>query len=333
MQKQYTAALRDYVQGGGGEAALIRGYEVGHKAVADGLGLLELVTFYQEGLATILSGALGPDERGRAVQAAGEFFLESLGPFEMTYRGVQWAHNMLVQVNEKLREINADLEAFSSTISHDLRAPLRHMQGFAQALLEDYTDQLDSVAKDYVRRIVTASQRMDALIQDLLAYSRISRADVELGPVSWGSIIEEILAQMDSEVRNRGASVSIQRPFPRVLGHRPALQQVLTNLLTNAMKFVARGVKPEIRIWADEEGDWTRLWVEDNGIGIAPEQQGTIFEPFQRLNDSESYPGSGVGLAIVAKAVAKMGGRVGVESASGRGSKFRVELKKISEED
>ena len=231
---------------------------------------------------------------------------------------------------DELESVNKELEAFSYSVSHDLRAPLRAMQGFAQALNEDFADRLGPVAQDYTRRIVAAACRMDTLIQDLLAYSRLSRVQMLLQPLDLRSVMAQVQAHTEGDFREREGllEVAIPEAFPHVMAHPTTLVQVVTNLLTNAVKFVASGVRPHVRVWAEERGEWIRLWVEDNGIGIAPEHQDRIFRVFERLHGSEMYPGTGIGLAIVAKGMERMGGRAGVESSPGKGSKFWIESSK-----
>ncbi|MBW2645301.1 MAG: PAS domain S-box protein [Deltaproteobacteria bacterium] len=230
-----------------------------------------------------------------------------------------------------LKESIAELEAFSYSVSHDLRAPLRAMQGFAQALMEDYAEKLNAVGKDYGHRIVDAAQRMETLIEDLLTYSRLSRAEIRLAPVSLESIIEEVLAQLQGEIEDKQAQITIDKPFPQAGGHRSTLAQVVTNLVDNATKFVSPDVHPQIRIWAEERGKYIRLSVKDNGIGIAAEHQERIFRVFERLHGIETYAGTGIGLAIVRKGITRMGGKCGVESTPGKGSTFWVELPKTEE--
>ena len=234
------------------------------------------------------------------------------------------------RVQERTRELeaaNQELDAFSYSISHDLRAPLRAMQGFTEALLEDYGEHLDSTGLNYAQRIVAASHRMDALIQDLLAYSRLSRTEVRLDPVNVETMVDEVCGQLATELKDRGATVTVDRPLARVLAHRTVFGQVLANLLTNAVKFVAPDTPPRVRIWTERRGDWIRLGVEDNGIGIEPEHRERIFRAFERLHGVEQYPGTGIGLAIVQKGIARLGGQVGVESTLGQGSRFWVELR------
>ncbi|MBD2680606.1 MULTISPECIES: CHASE3 domain-containing protein [Nostoc] len=228
----------------------------------------------------------------------------------------------------QLQETNQELEAFTYTISHDLRAPLRTMQGFAQALQEDYTDKLDSVGQEYIQYITEGALQMDTLIADLLAYSRLSRAQIEMQKVDLTGVVEEALKQISTELQQQQAQVTVAKPLPLVIAHRSTLVQVVVNLLSNAMKFVQPGIQPTIQIYAEEQQNWIQLSVLDNGIGIAPEHQERIFRVFERLHGVETYPGTGIGLAIVRKGVERMNGRAGVESQLGAGSRFWIALPK-----
>ncbi|OUL23430.1 hypothetical protein BV378_21015 [Nostoc sp. RF31YmG] len=228
-----------------------------------------------------------------------------------------------------LQAANQELKAFTYSISHDLRAPLRTMQGFAQALLEDYGNQLDSVGQEYIEYITEGAVQMDTLINDLLTYSRLSRVDIQLQPVDLTSVVEEALKQISSQIQEQQAKVIIP-PLPQVIAHRPTLTQVVTNLLSNAIKFVKPGIQPKVEVYAQEQQNWIHLWVIDNGIGIAPEHQERIFNVFERLHGVETYPGTGIGLAIVRKSIERMGGRTGVESQLGIGSRFWIALPKAT---
>lgn len=225
-----------------------------------------------------------------------------------------------------LQETNQQLEAFTYTVAHDLRAPLRAMQGFSQALLEDFAPQMNSTQLDYTRRVIAASQRMDTLIQDLLAYSRLSRAALTLESVPIEAVLQRVLQTFSGEIEQREAVVDVALPLPAVLAHPSTLEVVLANLISNALKFVGPGVAPHVRISADVKEPWVQLRVADNGIGIAEEYQERIFRVFERLHGNESFPGTGIGLAIVRKGVQRMGGRVGVRSAVDQGSTFWIEL-------
>jgi signal transduction histidine kinase len=223
------------------------------------------------------------------------------------------------------------MESFSYTVSHDLRAPLRAMQGFADALLEDYSDQLDETGRDYGRRIAAAAQRMDNLIQDLLTYGRLSRARLPRERVSLEVVAAEAIAQLETEIRERQAEISLLTHLPEVLGHRATLIQVTANLLSNAIKFVPPGVTPRVCLSAETRQGRVRLWVEDNGIGVAPEHRERIFRIFERLHSFETYPGTGIGLAFVRKGISRMGGSAGLEPAPEQGSRFWFELPGVAE--
>jgi PAS domain S-box-containing protein len=226
----------------------------------------------------------------------------------------------------ELAEANAELEAFAYTVAHDLRAPLRAMAGFSAALAEDYGESFDAAGRDYLERIVSAAARMDELIRDLLAYARLSQAEIVLEPVALDAVVAEAVAQHESEAAATGARVVVAPGLPAVQASRATLVQVLSNLVGNALKFVVPGAAPVVRVRAEAQEGAVRLWVEDEGIGIPPEHAARVFRVFERLHGQEAYPGTGIGLAIVRKGIERMGGRVGVESEPESGSRFWIEL-------
>ena len=228
----------------------------------------------------------------------------------------------------QLQEANSALEAFTYSVSHDLRAPLRAMWGYATALVEDYKDRLDATGQQYAAAIVDAAKRMDSLIEDLLSYSRLGRVEMQLGSVRLEDTVSDAVRQIEAVLTSSGAEIELVEPFSDVYGHHATLVQVLVNLLSNSLKFVQVGVKPKIRVSTESNDGNVRIWIADNGIGIAREHQQRIFQPFERLHGVESYPGTGIGLAVVRRGIERMGGQVGVESEPGRGSKFWIELPK-----
>jgi PAS domain S-box-containing protein len=233
-------------------------------------------------------------------------------------------HERTVQLTESLQE----QEQFAYSVSHDLRAPLRAMSGFSQALYEDYAGTLDETGREYARRIMDASERMDILIKDLLAYSRLSRAEIQLERVDPAALVADVLQQLEVERLERRASVDVSEPLLEVRGNALTLTQVFLNIISNAFKFVHKGVPPKVVVRTEERGQRVRIWFEDNGIGILPEHQDRIFRIFERLNRQENYPGTGIGLAMVRKAMSRMDGTCGVESDGRTGSRFWVELEK-----
>jgi PAS domain S-box-containing protein len=225
----------------------------------------------------------------------------------------------------ELRLSIAQLESFAHSISHDLRAPLRTLQGFSQLLLEEHSDQLNHQGQDYARFIQAAARTMDHLLCDLLAFSRINQEKIELSTVPLESVVRDALAVCETPINQSRARIEISTPFFDVLAHPATLQRVLANLISNAVKFV-KVYPPQVRIRAeDRPGGFVRIWVEDNGIGIPAEFQERIFNVFKRLHTT-AYSGTGIGLAVVKKGVERMGGRVGLISTPAKGSRFWVEL-------
>lgn len=232
----------------------------------------------------------------------------------------------VAQRTAQLEEINQELKAFSYSISHDLKAPLRAIQGFATALQEDYADSLDDLGREYTERLAASAQQMERLIQDLLTYSRLSRTEIQKQPVNLGLIIEKAIEEHNSQITEAQAQITIDRPLLDVFGNRTILLQVINNLLSNALKFVNRDVRPKIHIWTEPRKNYVRLWIEDNGIGIKQTHQERIFQVFERLHGNEAYPGTGIGLAIVKKGIERLDGKYGVESEFNRGSRFWIEV-------
>jgi two-component system sensor histidine kinase/response regulator len=227
---------------------------------------------------------------------------------------------------QQLSAINRELESFCYTIAHDLRAPLRAMEGLTTLLLEDYAEKLDKSAQDYGERIRNSAARMDQMIQELLAYSRLTLMEFQPQPIRLSRLLKDALSQLAWDLEQKEATIDLRRSPHQVLGHYTMLVQVMVNLISNAVKFVRPGDKPVVNIHDERRGEFVRIWVEDNGIGIAPEHQERIFRVFERLHGRETYSGTGIGLAIVEKAVSRMNGRVGLESEPEKGSRFWVEL-------
>jgi signal transduction histidine kinase len=232
------------------------------------------------------------------------------------------------QVQERtvsLQETVGELEAFSYSVSHDMRAPLRAMEGYAKALLVDYHDRLDSQGRHWLDRISRSAHRLDELIKDVLAYSRVAKEEIELGRVDLENVIEEIIAT-NPEFQPPRAHITIEKSISRVLGHEAYLMQCVTNLLGNAVKFVSDGVVPRIHIRSERLNGKVRIWFEDNGIGIDPAHHERIFQIFGQIYPQSKFGGTGIGLAIVRKAVQRMNGEVGVESTIDQGSRFWLVL-------
>ncbi len=227
--------------------------------------------------------------------------------------------------NTELQEIVSELEAFSYSVSHDLKSPLRTLRGFADAVIQDYGLVLKGPGLNYMQRIQRATERLESMVEDILSVSRLSRDSLPLAAVDLNQLVAAILDD-SPPFRPPHADVAVTSPLPVVLGHEASLRQVLINLLANAVKFVPPDRRPCVIVWADIEGTYARIWVEDNGIGVKPEDQERIFRAFERSETVHPFVGSGVGLAIVRRTLERLGGTVGVRSHLGAGSQFWIRL-------
>ena len=224
-----------------------------------------------------------------------------------------------------LRQTIGELEAFSYSVSHDLRTPLRAMEGYARALLEDCAKHLSPEHCAYLERIVRGASRLDQLTLDVLTYSRLSRAECALQPVNLKKLIADIIDQYPHFELAKDY-IQVEEPLLPVLGHPAFLTQCISNLLANALKFVPKGTDPEVRVFTEKAGCNVRLYICDNGIGIAPSHRDRVFQMFGRVHNEKDYEGTGIGLAVVKRAVDRMGGMVDFESEPGSGTRFWIEL-------
>ena len=234
-------------------------------------------------------------------------------------------HSRELELRIKEREqTNAELEAFSYSVSHDLRAPLRAIEGFSDIIQEEFGDKLPIEVKQYLQEIINSTGRMNRLVQDLLNYSRLSRLELKSELVHVKTAIMDACSEIDQQLRSR-ISVSVE-PNLKVNAHGAMLRQVISNLLSNAAKFTKPKTLPLIEIKAFRSGHSVAIRVRDEGIGIAPQHQERIFQIFERLHGPDEYPGTGIGLAIVKRAINRMGGTVGLDSELGKGSTFAIML-------
>lgn len=241
----------------------------------------------------------------------------------------RWGESLERAVAERtarLEESIAELEGFSYSIAHDMRAPLRSMQSFAKILAEECGEQVGPTGQDYIRRITTSASRLDHLIRDVLNYSQVVSADLILEPVDLEKLIQGIVESYPN-LQPPHSEVTLKGRFTTVLGNQAALTQCFSNLLGNAVKFVAPDVNPQVCVWSEPRPGFLRVLIQDNGIGIPDHAHDRIFTIFQRL--SRSYEGTGIGLAIVKKAIERMGGSVGFDSEPGKGTTFWLDLQAV----
>ena len=231
-----------------------------------------------------------------------------------------------------LEQSIASLEGVLYHVAHDLRAPLRAMHGFTSILSKEYGQHFDETGHEYARRISEAAARMDELITDLLEYGRLCHTAMPLGKVKVDEPVQRVLGALREEIREKNADVEVDASAAPVIGNAMALETIVSNLITNSLKFVVPGAAPKVRVCAEECDGVVRLSVKDNGIGIDPKYQDRVFRVFERLHGTDLYPGTGIGLAIVQKAAQRMHAEVGLKSTVGQGSTFWVELPKYSQE-
>jgi PAS domain S-box-containing protein len=227
-----------------------------------------------------------------------------------------------------LRETISELEGFSYTISHDMRAPLRAMQSFSQFLLDEYGGKLDERGSNYLHQIMRSSVRLDRLIQDVLSYTTLLHSPVPMEEVNLDRLVRDIV-----ETYPKGQplkpQINIRGTLPRVMGNEALLTQCAANLLDNGAKFVSPGTTPRLEVWAeDRKPPQVRVWFKDNGIGIAAENHDRVVRLFERIHPATEYEGTGLGLTIVRKAAERMGAQFGFDSALGQGSQFWIDLTK-----
>jgi light-regulated signal transduction histidine kinase (bacteriophytochrome) len=231
---------------------------------------------------------------------------------------------ILLRQKEELARSNADLEQFAYVASHDLQEPLRMVTAYTQLLSERYTGKLDESANKFIGYAQDGAFRMQVLIQDLLAFSRVGRKEDARAAVDCDEVLEEVRGLLASSIQESGAEINCSR-LPTVIAVRTQMVQLFQNLVGNAVKFRGKEA-PVISVGAAKQnGDWL-FSISDNGIGIAPEYAENIFVIFQRLHARTEYPGNGIGLAICKKIVERYGGKIWVESQPGAGSTFRFTL-------
>jgi PAS domain S-box-containing protein len=260
-------------------------------------------------------------ERRRAEHAL------QMAKVEISRHAVELEHTVAERTGA-LRETIRELEGFSYSVSHDMRAPLRAMQSFASYLFDEYREKFDEQGVHYLEQIMRSAVRLDRLIQDVLSYTRILHAPLPMRPVNLDLLVRDILETYPNG-QPVPPQIEIKGTLPVVSGNEALLTQCISNLLSNAVKFVEPGSTAKVEISAHAiDPDSVRIWVTDSGIGIAPENHARIFGLFERIHPATKYDGTGIGLTIVRKAIERMDAQVGFESELGKGSKFWMQFKK-----
>lgn len=236
----------------------------------------------------------------------------------------EWAKE-LEQANRELEASNKELEAFSYSVSHDLKGPLMTIRGFAVLLLEKYAPDLGEQPQKYLRRINDGAARMTSLIDDLLKLAKVNRQELHLCDVSLGSVVEQVLHELESETNNRNIEWCIDG-LPVVHCDPGLMRQVFANLLSNAVKYTRPRDPAIIEVGQSLVGEERVFLIRDNGVGFDMKTAGNLFTAFQRFHCAEDFEGTGVGLATVQRIIARHGGRIWAEAEVGKGTTFRFTL-------
>jgi signal transduction histidine kinase len=246
--------------------------------------------------------------------------------FDGMTRSLRASFAQIERKNHELAALNQEIEAFSYSVSHDLRGPLRSMDGFSLALLEDYGDKLGDEAKDALARIRAASQRMGRLIDELLGLSRVTRAELSVTPVNLSEIAHEIADSLDQQQPERAVHWVIDEGMT-VRADKALIQIAMQNLLENAWKFTGKTARPVIRVGSRERDGTKHCFVADNGVGFDMAYADRLFGAFQRLHHESEFAGTGIGLAIVQRILRRHDGQVWAQAAPGHGATFFFSLK------
>jgi light-regulated signal transduction histidine kinase (bacteriophytochrome) len=241
--------------------------------------------------------------------------------FNAMAQALESAFAQVERHNEELAQVNKELESFSYSVSHDLRAPLRSMDGFSLVLLEDFGDRLDDEGKDAIARIRAASQRMGNLIDDLLRLSQVTRAGLNMTRVDVSAMAREVAGFLEHDVRPSPVRWVIEEGMT-LQGDTALIRIALQNLLQNAWKFSGKAKLPVIRVGAEDRDGRKVFFVADNGVGFDMAHAGQLFGAFRRLHHAAEFPGTGVGLAIVERIVRRHHGRIWAEAKPGEGATF-----------
>lgn len=317
LAEEYLRTLQDYIAGAG-EVALLQAYALGRKALAGGVGVLEMAALHHGAMATVMAGARTPEEGVRMVTAAQDFFVESLSPFEGTHRGFWEATAMLRQVLQ-----------FANVLCHELRAPLSAIRSSAGLLQDVLRAAPHSTAGMLLANVQAAAAALKARTDDLmdLAAFQAGTLSLRVVPVDVGAVLRKLCQGLKPEARRAGLQFTLQVPEkpPHIQADPERLEQVVSNLVRNAIKYASDGGHINVRAVPTE--DCLIIEVQDYGSGISAADQSRLFQPYFRVErDRQRFAGLGIGLALCRQLVEAHGGKIWVESEVGKGSTFKFSL-------
>jgi signal transduction histidine kinase len=277
----------------------------------------------------------GPQEKKLLEGAASDisFALETLLNDERRQRAEEQLRQLNGELEQRVRQRTAELEAknreleiFTSSVSHDLKSPLRCIDGFSRVVLGDYGNKLDERGRECLRRVISSAERMNQLIVDLLSYSRLDLGTVHWSMVDVSELVRKVVEDYRPEIEAAKTRIKMELQCAPLRADQPGLEQSLRNLVGNAIKFSSKSPGPAVEILGRDGDGFCTLQVRDNGIGFDMRHQERIFQIFQRLHSVSEYPGTGVGLAIVRKALQRMGGTVTAQGEPGKGAVFTLQI-------
>jgi light-regulated signal transduction histidine kinase (bacteriophytochrome) len=335
---EYAAALKLHLTTEGGEAALLSAYVLGRSAWSGGLGVLDMAMLHHEALKQVIACndvAIDPDYMTRA----GEFLAEGISSFEMALRGYEEANKNLTitndslnAVNREFQALNKELDGFTFSVSHDLRAPVRAFSGYVRMLSNDYSALLDDEGRRRLSILENEAHRMGQLIDDLLEFSKLGRQHMQSSPIDMSALAREVVDE-ERQHSNSADVVVHMGALPDAQGDRALIRHVWQNLVSNAIKYSSKTASPAITISGELVGIDAVYCVRDNGAGFNMKYADRLFGAFQRLHAATDFPGTGVGLAIVQRIIARHEGRVWADARVGEGAAFWFTLKRKQEDE
>jgi signal transduction histidine kinase len=330
LTEQYSAQLATHLAGSN-ESVLLDAHELGRKAVTEGVGVLDLVNVHHYALRTVVGSADDPPDQHRLDMAA-EFLAEILSPFEMMLRGYRETNSRLMAVNQALLEAkvaaesaNHELEAFSYSVAHDLRVPLRSLDAFGEVLLEDYAEKLGDDGRRHLEYIRESARQMALLIEDLLKLSRVTRGEFQREPVDLSGIARAIATRLERTQPERRVDFVIADGLTGE-GDARLLAIALENLIGNAWKYSGKKTAARIEVGATGSNGRRAYFVRDNGAGFDMADAEKLFGVFQRLHSAQEFEGTGVGLATVYRIIRRHGGQIWADAEVGQGATFLFTL-------
>lgn len=268
--------------------------------------------------------AVGLNTLVEELRSANDVKMHYIAQLEAQTQEIKKLNDTLKQNNLSLEASNKELDAFTYSVSHDLRAPLRAIHGYSRILMDDYAAKMDDDAKNMMTSVMRNAKQMGQLIDDLLAFSKTGKRELVSGSINMNQLTEEVILEL-KRITDSKAKITVE-DLPPLKGDRSLMAQVMTNLISNAMKYSAKNPNPAITIGAEQKNSGTTYYVQDNGVGFDMSYAGKLFGVFQRLHSAEEFEGTGVGLALVKRIINRHGGEVWAKSKLGEGATFSFQI-------